>query len=302
MDRITVIGSLNMDMVINTPRVPATGETILGNGFTTVPGGKGANQAVAIARLGGTVSMAGCVGGDAFGEALVHNLSVNGVDITNIEKVSGCSTGVAVIAVCRGDNSIMVAPGANNEMLASKVGHLEQLISNSAMIVLQLEIPLEAAKRAMELAIKHGVKVLLNPAPAVPLNSGILELTDIITPNESECAILAGMPVRSIDDAKKAAARLHDMGAKAVIVTLGENGALLCDVDGFFHVPVRTVHAVDTTAAGDSFTGALAWAVTEGMPLRESMRLASLAASVAVTRRGAQTSLPYLSDLGEIDK
>jgi len=300
MGQITVIGSLNMDMTVNTPRMPGIGETILGSGFQTVPGGKGANQAVAIARLGGTVSMAGCIGDDSFGQALIQNLAANGVDTSGIDRVPGSPTGVAVITVCGGDNTIIVDPGANGQMQPDRVDALESLISESEMLVLQLEIPLEGAKRAMELAKKHRVKVLLNPAPAVPLKKEILELADIITPNESECEILTGMPIRSVGDAEKAAMELKRLGANTVIVTLGENGAILLDQRKFLHVPARKVQAVDTTAAGDSFTGALAYAVTKGMPLEESVHFAGIAASITVTRRGAQASMPYPADLESI--
>ena len=297
MDRITVIGSLNMDMVINTPRAPAIGETILGSGFSTVPGGKGANQAVAIARLGGAVSMAGCVGEDSFGEILVRNLKDNGVDVLNIGKVAGCSSGVAVIAVCGGDNCIIVDPGANSRMDAGKAAGLEPLIAGSAMIVLQLEIPLKTVEQVMMIAKKHGTKVLLNPAPAVPLRKEILQMADIITPNESECELLTGRTIRSVDDAKEATLRLRVAGANAVVITLGEKGAILHDGSSFLHVPARKVQVVDTTAAGDSFTGALAYATVNGRSLQESVRFACLAASITVTRHGAQSSLPKYSEL-----
>lgn len=297
MDRITVIGSLNMDMVINAPRIPALGETILGGGFSTIPGGKGANQATAIARLGGDLAMAGCVGDDAFGGQLIRSLKESSVDVSNVVKIPGCSTGVAVIAVCGGDNCIIVDPGANGHMDAARVTSLKSLIAGSAMIVLQLEIPLDAVAQAMWIAKKHDVKVLLNPAPAVPLDPEILRMTDFITPNESECGILTGRTIRTVDDAKEATMLLRDREANAVVVTLGENGALLRDKDGPYHVTARKVTAVDTTAAGDSFTGALAWAVVHGKSMRDSVRFASLAASVTVTRRGAQTSLPSYAEV-----
>jgi ribokinase len=292
MKRIAVIGSINMDMVVHTPRIPALGETILGSGFQTVPGGKGANQAVAAARLGGNVAMLGCVGDDFFGSALTGNLQMNGVDIRRIAVIENCASGVAVITVMGGDNCIIVDPGANSRVSTEMMDAAEDWIAQSAMVVLQLEIPLPAVERAMRIAKKHGVKILLNPAPAVKLSGEILQMADFLTPNETECGILAGMEVHTPGDAVAAAARLRDMGANTVVVTLGENGVVALGEGSAIRMGARKVKAVDTTAAGDTFTAALALGLVRGKALEEAIGYANAAASITVTRHGAQLSLP----------
>jgi len=288
MPNICVIGSLNMDLCVEAPRVPNLGETVIGGGFVASPGGKGANQAVAAAKLGAEVTMLGCVGSDAFGAQLVENLRVHGVDTGHVRVTREAPTGVAVILLHRGDNCIVVDPGANMLLTPGDIEAVE--IAGSAMLVLQLEIPHEAARRAMELARAHGVPVLLNPAPAQKQPADFLALADILTPNESECRILTGCA-----DVEQGALALLRMGVPRVAVTLGSKGVLYSDGGRLIHRPARPVKAIDTTAAGDSFTGALAVSLAGGAGFGEAVDFAQDVAALTVTRRGAQASLPSLA-------
>lgn len=302
MGKITVVGSLNMDLVINTPKVPVMGETVLGSSFMTVPGGKGANQAVAAAKLGGNVSMIGCVGGDIFGKDLIGNLIVNRVDISNVKVLDGHSTGVAMIVIKDGNNSIIVDPGANSQIGVQMIEDLEDIIAKSDMVVVQLEIPLETVEKAITIAKKHQVKVLLNPAPARPLHDQLLSMVDIFTPNESECEIITGMPVKSIENAKEAVAFLNTKGIPIVIITMGGKGAVYNNQKEIIHKPVPEVKVVDTTAAGDSFSGAIAVALSGGRSLDEAIDFANIVGTLTVTRKGAQSSLPSLKDVDAFKK
>jgi len=295
--KLCVAGSLNMDLCVETPRVPAMGETIIGGGFFTSPGGKGANQAVAAAKLGARVAMAGCVGNDAFGAQLAENLRASGVDTSHIRVVENAPTGIAVILLHHRDNYIIVDPGANALLTPQSLP--DPLIAASDLLVLQLEIPLETARRAMELARAHGVKVLLNPAPARALPPDFLALADILTPNESECALLTGLPCDTLAHAEQAARALLALGVPHVAVTLGGNGVLYSDGGGFVHKPARSVRVVDTTAAGDSFTGALAVALADGAQFPQAIDFALAVAALTVARKGAQASLPCLEEVQE---
>lgn len=297
MKRICVIGSLNMDLVINTPRVPAMGETIHGHGFFTAPGGKGANQAVAASRLGGDVMMIGCLGEDIFGKTLLDNLAANGVDTSHIAKVSGVPTGIAVITVCGGDNCIILNSGANYSITNEQIESLENVIKESKILLLQLEIPLEVVEKSVDIARKKGVRVLLNPAPAVKLTDELLGKIDILTPNESECEILTGLPVKTVEDAGKAITYLLNKGVRQVVVTMGGKGVVYNSSDKIVHKPVPKVQVVDTTAAGDSFTGALSVALTSGKDMDEAVDFANAVGTLTVTRKGAQTSLPTLDEV-----
>jgi len=299
MPKITVAGSLNMDLCVETPRVPVMGETILGGGFFTSPGGKGANQAVAAAKLGANVSMLGRAGGDAFGAQLMENLRASGVDTEHIRVTEEAPTGAAVILLKDGDNCIIVDPGANALLTPADIEASEPVIAASDILVLQLEIPLNTAKRAMELARAHGVQVLLNPAPAQKLPADFLALADVLTPNESECGILTGLPCGTLEEAGRAARALLNMGVPRVCVTLGGAGVMYNQGGSMVHRPALPVKVADTTAAGDSFTGALAVSLGGGADFGEAVDFAQAVAALTVTRRGAQESLPRLEEVKE---
>jgi ribokinase len=282
-----------MDLVARAPRIPQPGETIIGRDFHTLPGGKGANQAVAAARLGATVAMVGRVGGDAFARLLLDNLAAAGVDHTSVTQDSGAATGVALIVVdAAGQNSIVVASGANMRLSPADVETAETAIASADVLLLQLETPLETVTRAAQIAHAHGVTVILNPAPARPLPPALLSLVDVLVPNESETALLTGLPIDSRARVEAAAGALRESGVGAVILTLGERGALLAQAGGTQVFPAFMVTAVDTTAAGDAFMGGLAVALAEGQSLAESIRWGNAAGALAATQLGAQPSLP----------
>jgi ribokinase len=291
--RITVVGSLNMDLLIRAPRIPGPGETIIGSEFHTVPGGKGANQAVAAARLGAQVSMVGRVGEDAFGQALLQNLEGDGIDHTNVTEDQDAATGVALIVVDdSGENSIVVASGANMRLSPADVDEAEATIANASALLLQLESPLETVIRAAELARAHGVPTILNPAPARPLPARLPTLIDALVPNETETALLSEMDTTDLSGAKAAARKLRQTGVGTVILTLGEQGALLAGEDTSKVFPAFDVTPVDTTAAGDAFVAGFAVALAEGKPMAEAVRWGNAAGALSVTKLGAQQSLP----------
>ncbi len=293
MSLITVVGSLNMDLVVNTPRIPVIGESVLGWGFMTNPGGKGANQAVAASRLGAKVNMVGCVGNDLFGEDIINNLAVNGVDSSNIRRLDNVPSGIAVILIKDGDNCIIIDPGANSKVDAGMADAIDKSVAGSGILLLQLEIPMEAVKMAVGIAKRHGVRVLLNPAPAARLDDDLLRTIDIITPNESECQSITGLPVKSIDEAKAAVAWFMDKGIRQVIITLGSNGVVYNSGSKVLHKPVPKVKVIDTTAAGDSFTAAVAVALSEGKGIDDAVAFANAVGTLTVQKKGAISSLPY---------
>jgi ribokinase len=300
---IAVVGSLNMDLVARSPRIPQPGETIIGSDFHTVPGGKGANQAVAAARLGGQVSIIGRVGQDAFARAMLDNLAAAGVDFTFVIQDPVAATGVALITVDdAGQNTIVVAPGANMCLSPFDVEAAEAAIAAASVLLLQLEIPLDVVTRAAEVAHAHGVKVILNPAPAQPLPASLLALVDIIIPNEIETALLTGLPVGSQAEVEIAAAALRQAGAGTVILTLGARGALLASQTETTLFPAFKVTPIDTTAAGDAFVGGLAVALAENKPLTEAMQWGCAAGALAATKLGAQSSLPVRLELEHLLK
>lgn len=297
--KIAVIGSLNMDLVTSTSKIPAPGETVIGGDLLTVPGGKGANQAVAAARLGTDVSMIGRVGNDLFADQLLDNLTASQVNSEFVLRAESAASGVALIVVdAAGQNSIVVAPGANNCLTPSDVDAAEDVISSAELILLQLEIPLETVLRAAQLAHKHGTKVILNPAPAQPLPAELLSLVDVLIPNETETALLTGLPTDTQSEIEAAAAKLRQFGVGTLILTLGERGALLTDPEGTRQFASFTPsQVVDTTAAGDAFVGGLATALAEGKPIAEAILWGNAAGSLAVTRMGAQPSLPTRAEV-----
>lgn len=296
---VLVVGSLNIDLVVNVDRFPAAGETILGRQFATYPGGKGANQAVAAARLGAKVYMAGCVGRDEHAGILLKSLADNLVDVTFVRQVPE-PTGVALITVDRaGANTIIVAPGANDCCAVQDIDKALADIGTAGVLLVQHEIPAATVDHAVRAAAAKGWKVIVNPAPARELSPATLELIDILVPNETEASILAAMPVNTVEDASKAAGKFLGQGVQTVIVTLGEKGAVGCTPAGQWHIPSRCVPVVDTTAAGDAYIGALATGLTEKRSLEECMRFAAMVASISVTRPGAQPSLPWRHELPE---
>lgn len=301
MKKITVVGSLNMDLVINTPRVPQMGETIMGSGFMTVPGGKGANQAVAAARLGGNVHMVGCLGDDIFGHNLLDNLKTNNVNVENVKLIDGVSTGIAVITVCEGDNSIILESGANFKIDCDMINKIESVIAESFIVLVQLEIPQEVVECVVDIANRNNVKVLLNPAPARKLSDELLPKVDIFTPNESECELITGLPVKSIEGAKQAVTFLRKKGVQNVIITMGKNGVVYNSGESIIHKPVPKVKVVDTTAAGDSFSGAVAVALAEGKSIDEAVDFGNKVGTLTVMKKGAQISLPSRTDVDSFE-
>ena len=288
---IVVIGSINMDLVCRTPRMPVGGETILGSDFVTIPGGKGANQAVAAARLGGDVHMIGRVGDDDFGKHLLAGLADNGVNIDRVPITKNTASGVAMILVdAKGQNSIVVAPGANAKVSTKDIDAAKELIKDAAAVVLQLEIPLPVVQHAIALCRRLGVYTILDPAPAQKLPREMFAV-DIFTPNESEAEILAGKGEMHRDP-KQTASHFLKRGARAAVLKRGAAGAVWVDQDAAYASRSFKVKVVDTTAAGDAFTGALAVARAEGKSPEEAVRFACAAGSLCCTGFGAQPSLP----------
>ncbi len=298
--KIVVIGSTNTDMVIKTIHLPLPGETILGGEFLMNPGGKGANQAVATSRLGGDVAFISKTGNDIFGEQSVENLRREGVNTENIVVDPENPSGVALITVdSRAENCIVVAPGSNMTLKPDDIDKAIKQIEMADIVLLQLEIPIETVEYAAQIAFRNEKRVILNPAPAQKLSDSILKTIYILTPNETEAEILTGVKVTNTDTAKKAAQILLKKNVEIVIITMGANGAFVHTNSLSELIPAPEVKAVDTTAAGDTFNGALAVAVSEGFNIREAVQFANKAASIAVTRLGAQTSTPYRSEVGE---
>jgi ribokinase len=301
---VLVVGSLNMDLVVRMPQIPHPGETLLGGVFKTFPGGKGANQAVAAARLGARVTMIGYVGNDGFGREMLDMLTSEGIDNTYVKIHPSLATGVALIQVDdQGRNSIAVASGANFELTSQDVENAIRSIGHFDAVVMPLEIPLEAVRATSKMASEQGAKVLLNPAPAQILDPALLELVDVLLPNEYEAALMTGLPpLKSDADARNAAEKLLALGPKSVIITLGSQGAMLFEKNMESNITAFPVDVVDTTAAGDCFVGALAVALCEGKPLASAAEFASAAAAISVTRNGAQPSLPHREEVMEFMK
>lgn len=299
MKKVVVLGSINMDLVTLCERAPRGGETLLGKEFHQIPGGKGANQAVALGKLEGNVSMLGKVGKDSMGEELLNSMKNSGVDISNIER-SDAFTGIAQITLEEiGENRIIVVPGANYDVDKKYINTHLDAIENCDLLVAQLEIPLETVKYAFEIAKKAGKTTILNPAPAVQLDEEIIKNSDYIIPNETELEVLTGISTDTMDGVEKAANTLLDKGVKGLIVTLGSKGALYISKNEKKLVPAHKVKAVDTTAAGDSFIGGLVRGMSEENSLEDSIALGTKVAAIAVTRLGAQTSVPTMAEVLE---
>ena len=301
---IVVIGSINMDLVLRVPRMPLPGETLTGGAFRTIPGGKGANQAVACARLSGKVAaggqqvaMIGCVGDDAFGATLRAALVGDGIIDSHITTLPGVASGIASILVDdNGQNSIVIAGGANDLLSPAHIDAAKELIEQADIVVLQLETPMATVVHAIKLARSLGKTVVLNPAPAASLPAGVLELVDYLIPNEIEAAMLAGVSPDGAD-AKALAAALQKLGSDNVIITLGSKGVHAALYGGDFTFPAEVVQAVDTTAAGDTFIGGFVAGLASGMDEAEAIQQGQRAAAWSVTKPGAQTSIPHLHEL-----
>lgn len=297
-NRIVVIGSSNTDMVVYSQHIPKPGETVLGGKFKMNPGGKGANQAVAAARLGGNVMFVASVGSDMFGKESVQNFKSAGIDSSLVTIRENVASGIALILVDeKGENSISVASGANSSITIADIERARPAIKKASFLLIQLEIPLPIVSYAISVATQEQCPVILNPAPALHLSDHILEAVSIITPNETEAEILTGIKVIDTNTAKQAAIALRKKGVQKVIITLGAKGAFILTDEIEVMVPVMPVTPVDTTAAGDTFNGALAVALSEGMDLISSVRFANQAAALSVTKEGAQASIPSRSEL-----
>ncbi len=293
-NKVIVFGSINMDLVVKTPRLPIPGETLLGHDFFTAPGGKGANQAVAVAKLGIPTYMVGRVGKDAEGKSLLASLQTYGVSTDYVLTDTEAHSGVAIIAVeDSGQNNIIVVPGANGRVNTEDVERLSNLFNNASALLLQFEIPLSAVILAAKAAQKAGIRVILDPAPAQKdIPEALYKLVDIITPNEIEASQLVGFPVNNPETALQAAAVLRQRGVKTAIVKLGALGVCCATEEESFFVPAFPVAAVDTTAAGDAFNGGLVAGLTEGQSLRQAVVWGAAAGACAATKPGAMPSMP----------
>lgn len=289
--KVLVIGSVNMDLVTKTSEVPKIGETLMGESFFTIPGGKGANQAVAAARLGAEVTFIGCVGNDTFGRQLTEELSKEGIHTSYVKTVTHTTTGTASITLSNGDNSIIVVPGANFAVSPEYVQSFEHVIAETDILLLQLEIPLESVLEAVKIAKKYRVKVILNPAPIQPLPKDLLEQVDYLTPNEHEHDLLLSLPELTTQELKAIKGKC--------IVTKGSKGVALMQ-DGVAKViPSLKVEVVDTTGAGDSFNGALALSINEGMSLEAACTFSNAVGALSVTKLGAQGGMPSREEVEE---
>jgi len=295
---IWVIGSINTDMVVKAKALPRPGQTLIGGEFLMNSGGKGANQAVAAARLGAQVSLLGCLGQDIFGSEAITRLEQEKVDCSLVSRSKTQPSGVALISVdCTGENQITVAPGANHCVSEQQVELAFDAMVSDSLILLQLEIPLLSVAHAVDLARAHNCRAILDPAPAQSLSEQILQNLYLITPNESEAETLTGIKVDSPESAEEAANFLLKAGVLNVALTMGCKGVLLASSEGCEVIPATTVKAIDTTAAGDCFNGSLAFALASEETLREAVIFAARVASVSVTRIGAQDSMPFQNEL-----
>jgi ribokinase len=297
--KIVVVGSSNMDLVVKSPRIPAKGETILGGDFIMTPGGKGANQAVAAAKLGAEVYFVAKLGDDFFGRQSLNNFHKVGIQTDYVEQTKEAPSGMALITVDdAGDNVIVVAPGANLKLSPEDVVKAQSAVVSSGAVAAQLEVPLETVEFAAGLANETGVPFILDPAPAQKLSDGFLRMVDVLTPNETEAGILTGVEVTDESSAQIASKNLLQRGVKAVVLTMGVQGYLLATKEAMEFVPSVKVDAVDATAAGDAFTGSLAVGLAQGKTLKNAALFANYVAALSVTKMGAQSSMP---DAGQVE-
>ncbi|MGI0115782.1 ribokinase [Zooshikella sp. RANM57] len=298
-----VLGSVNADHMLQVPYFPKPGETLAGDHYQLTGGGKGANQAVAAARLKGHVVFVACVGDDAVGHQFCHDFQMDGIDTNRVTAIKDVPTGTALILVnSQGENCIALHPGANSELTPSLIMPWLTELETVHTLLMQLETPIETVTLAAKSAQKQGVNVILNPAPAQPLSDELLAAVDIITPNETEASLLTGVMVNDIDSAKMAADVLHKKGISKVLITMGKAGVLFSHAGEQHYYPGFDVKAVDTTAAGDTFNGALAVALTEGLSMAEAIYLAQAAAAISVTRLGAQSAIPERAEVEQYCK
>lgn len=298
--KILVVGSANTDMVISAPCMPKPGETLTGSGFMTNHGGKGANQAVAAARLKGDTAFICKLGNDSFGQSTLEMFQKEGIDVSQVTISTDASSGIAIIInTANGENSIVLDPGANGQLSTADMDAAEPLFAEAGIVLMQLETPIATATRAAELGKKYGAYVILNPAPAPrhPLPEDLLKNVDLLIPNETEASYISGVDIQDAEDISKAMAEIQKLGVKDVIITVGSKG-VYANIDGkLVIVPAFKVKAIDTTAAGDTFCGALSVALSNGASLEEAIRFGNKASSISVTRRGAQFSMPYLHEM-----
>lgn len=289
MKKIAVIGSINMDLTAKAQRIPSKGETVSGWDLKYLPGGKGANQAVAAARLGGKVAMYGCVGDDAFADKLIASLVQNGVDTAHVKRIADTSSGIAMITVAENDNSIVVIPGANNYVTKEYLYSVKDSLLEADIVIMQNEIPLESVVETVEILKGKGKTIIYNPAPVVPFSNGVLEMISYLTPNEHEAALL-------FPKEKDLNSILKCQNGK-LIVTLGKDGIAAYENGKVIRIPARPTKVVDTTGAGDTFNGAFAYALANGYSLEKALRFANVAASLSTEKAGAQGGMPTLDEV-----
>lgn len=296
--KLAVLGSINADHILNLAHFPRPGETVIGKQYQIAFGGKGANQAVAAGRAGADIAFIACVGADDIGERIRQQLQQDRINTAPVETVADESTGVAMIFVNgEGENNIGIYPGANAALTPARVAQHQQVIADADALLMQLESPLESVLAAAKIARAQQTQVILNPAPATALSDELLALIDIITPNETEAEILTGIAVKSDEDAARAAAALHAKGIATVLITLGRRGVWLSEQGNGVRIPGFSVQAIDTIAAGDTFNGAFITARLEGVAMHDAVRFAHAAAAIAVTRPGAQPSVPWRTEI-----
>ena len=302
MKKILVVGSLNMDTVLSSPNIPKPGETIIGRGISHVPGGKGANQAYAIGKLGGNVAMMGAVGDDEFGAALKDNLASVNVDVSGVAALPGVPSGQAYITVeDSGQNCIVVIAGSNFEVSIPFIEERRSQIEEADIIIMQMEIPLETVIYVKDLAEKLGKTVIVDPAPAVAgLPDEFWKGIDYIKPNETELEILAGSPMTTREEIEKGAQLMLDKGVKNVVVSLGGDGIFFKNAEESAFIPTKKVKAVDTTAAGDSFTAGFAISLSKGMAVKDAIAYGQAVSGIVVQRKGAQSSIPTAEELADL--